>query len=316
VVIVTPPDDTHYLVGIDVIVRFHDPSLMFELGRAIFSLVGQEYRPIRVLLVLQRFSDEQEAHVHTALAPLLSWADGIELVLLNFQESLPLDARAALLNTGLAAATGRYLAILDYDDTLQPYAYSELIGRLRTGSAAIVFARTPIINVEVNEDFYYVKEKLQPFEGNNLRQLFESNFCPIHSYVMDRHRIPLSLMHFEVGLIIEEDYEFLIRVCATVRSDFGMLHREIGFYTYKNNESNTFSKSASAQPEVERRMTAAREFVALRRRMVYLSLMVQETLGIKDYNPHLSVQNWLDLQKESDSSIASTHKNDQSIFTV
>ncbi|MDP1080574.1 hypothetical protein Q6298_28070, partial [Klebsiella pneumoniae] len=51
-----------YAPGLDVIIRVHDSSRLFELDRAIFSLVNQQFAPIQPVIVMQRFSsDEVEA---------------------------------------------------------------------------------------------------------------------------------------------------------------------------------------------------------------------------------------------------------------
>lgn len=283
----------HALIGIDVVVRFHDPAQLFELDRAVFSLVGQRYRPLRIILALQRFTPAQEAAVRAALAPLLRLAGDVELVVENYRDPLPADARGALLNRGIARATGRYFAILDYDDTLKPEAYALLVGRLEASGAAIAFARTPIVDIEENEGFHYVRGKNYVFEGEGLADLFEGNFCPIHSYVMDRARIPAGLLRYEEGLIIEEDYELLLRLCAQVVPDFELLHTVIGFYVFKNNQSTTFSTENARKAEVAARMKLAREFVALRKGMTGLSREVQQLLGVADYDPRLTIAGWL-----------------------
>jgi hypothetical protein len=288
--------EAHALIGIDVIVRFHDITALAELDRAIFSIVGQQYRPIRIILALQRFTEEQENRVRSALAPLLRLAKGIDLAIVNYRDAMPRDARGALLNAGVSAASGRYLAILDYDDTMKPHAYSTMIPHLRNCGAAIAFARTPIANIEDHQDFYYVTGKAHPFEGEGLPDLLEGNFCPIHSYVMDRHRIPRDLLHFEESLAIEEDYEFLLRLCSRVISSFELLNVDIGIYNFKSSQSNTFSSENSDRPGVTKRMKLSRELVTLRRHMIHLSREVQDVLGVEIYTPDLSISDWLSLR--------------------
>ena len=54
---------------IDTIVRFHDVGRLPELTRCIFSLTGQTYRPLRIILCLQRFSEKDVAATTAAHAP-------------------------------------------------------------------------------------------------------------------------------------------------------------------------------------------------------------------------------------------------------
>ncbi|MGZ5924632.1 MAG: glycosyltransferase family A protein, partial [Rhizomicrobium sp.] len=92
---------------IDVIVRFHNPTRLPELKRCIFSLVGQNYRPIHIILATQRFSPADQASVENALKPFLEGEDGISFTMVNWEKPEPADARSVLLNIGVAAARGR-----------------------------------------------------------------------------------------------------------------------------------------------------------------------------------------------------------------
>ena len=93
--------------GIDVVVRMHDPARLDELGRAVFSLALQDYRPITIAVLCQRFDAAALAAVRRELAPILAIAADAGLEVLNRPEPVPRDARAALLNQGLAA--GRHI---------------------------------------------------------------------------------------------------------------------------------------------------------------------------------------------------------------
>jgi len=285
---VTAAEEAHRRSGVDVIVRFHDPSRLDDLNRAIFSLVGQRYRPIRILLALQRFDAGQREHIRAALAPMLSWAEDVELVVLNFDESWPADARGKLLDIGAASATGRYLGILDYDDVLLPHAYEQLVGRLKASGAAVAFARTPVVKVERHDRFFRATERAQPFSGYGLCDLLVENFCPIHSYLLDRHLVDPGILRFDPDLSMEEDYEFLIRLCANVRSDFALLGLEVGFYFQE------VGREDDDGPEAQRRASLARAFVGLRRSITILSPDVQRVLGVEEAVPNLTVQDWID----------------------
>lgn len=70
---------------IDTVVRFHDASRLAELKRCVL-LVGQTYRPLRIVLVLQRFDDHQIEAVEQALGPLLEGRDAPQLVIVNLTD--------------------------------------------------------------------------------------------------------------------------------------------------------------------------------------------------------------------------------------
>ena len=96
--------DHHAGAGLDAVVRFHDMARLNELGRAIFSLVGQSHRPLRILLALQRFDAAAQDALREILTPLVAGSDAV-LELLNYDRPAPADARSELVNLGFAAAT-------------------------------------------------------------------------------------------------------------------------------------------------------------------------------------------------------------------
>lgn len=288
----------HAAEGVDVIMRFHDISRLWELERAAFSLAGQLHKPVRILVATQRFTPEAKEAVRTAIETVVAWSPSVSVSVLNFSEATPIDARSELINLGFANVSGRYLGFLDYDDVLYPEAYAFLVGRLRASDAGIAFARTQVVLADVHGEFSNSLKHLQPFVGDSLADLFRSNFCPIHSYMLDRTRIPASLLRFEPTLVIEEDYDFLLRVVAAVPSDFHLHATDIGLYYYKTDGSNTFERGAKLPPEVIEREATARAFVELRRKMTSISACVQQTLGIWPARPQMTIRSFLSLRAE------------------
>lgn len=280
---------------LDVVVRFHDLRRLSELERCIFSLVGQNYRPLHIIVVLQRFAVNEVEEVRAALSPLLRLEESPDLSILNWSHEEPADARSALLNLGLSAAQGRYLAFLDYDDAVYPEGYELLIARLRKTEAAIVFGSVRPMRVEVYETFVYAGEVFTPnYAGSGLTDLFEHNFCPLHSYLIDRQRVPASFLFFEPFLTIEEDYDLLLRICAQFPSDFSMLGIEIGEYFYKTDGSNTVATVGGLPPEKLAYYNMIEAFIEQRRRMTPLSAEVQRALGFESPVPQLTIRDFLD----------------------
>ena len=280
--------------GVDVIMRFHDLRRVNELERAVFSLVGQEVGPLRILLALQRFTDEEAGAVEARLAPLLGLPDAPRLALLRFGDRAPVDARSALINLGFAAATARHVALLDYDDVLYPEAYRLLVARLRATQAGVAFGRIGVKLVDVFTDFLHVRASTDRFVGDSLIDLFHRNFCPIHSFMVDRARVPMEELRFEPMLTLEEDYEFLLRVCARVRSDFALIETQIGEYYYKTDLSNTIGANTAPTPKILSNIQAAGSFNDFRRRLTVLSKEVQADLGLPEYQPDLTIRAFLD----------------------
>lgn len=271
---------------IDTVVRFHDARRLAELKRCIFSLVGQTYRPVRIILVLQRFNGEQIEAVEHALAPLLEADDAPQLSIVNLTDPEPADARSVLLNLGVENAQGKYLAFLDYDDVLYPEAYEMMIGRLRDTGAAIAFAKVRVMRVDVYDAFFFTKERvIPPFSGSDLLDLFHNNFCPLHSYVIDRSQVPAEMLHFVTTMTLEEDYDVLLRISATFLSDFALIETDIGDYYYKTDGSNTVPTQGGLTGEARTRfLREVKGAIETRRRGTLVTPVVQKSLGLRD--PH------------------------------
>lgn len=281
---------------IDCIVRFHDFSRLHELNRCIFSLVGQSYRPLNIILVVQRFSAEQLAGVTANLRSMLGLPGAPSLQVENLENSDVRDARTELLNLGLSAAKGQYVAFLDYDDVLYPEAYSILVKNLKLSNTAIAFASVRPLKVDIFPQFVRsAKLAVAPFKGEKLQDLFRANFCPIHSYLIDRSKVSAAILRFDTSLVWEEDYDLLLKICANYPSNFAALGTTIGDYYFKTDGSNSIAtgQALSAQKNAEYKKVAA--LIEARRRVTYLSPVVQKQLGFASIDPTLSIRNALGL---------------------
>ena len=280
---------------IDVVVRIHDPARMAELKRCVFSLVSQSHRPVRVIIAAQRFSDEGLAATRAALAPLIDGEDGVTLDIVNWTEAEPADARSVLLNAGVQAAEGRYLAYLDYDDALYPDAYELLIDKLRQTGAAIAFASVRVMQLHVYDHFFYAAEKVvPPFSGKTLIDLFRNNFCPIHSYVIDRDQVAPELLSFNTNLLMEEDYDVLLKICARYPSDFSLIGTDVGEYYYKTDGSNTVPTNGVLTAQSVERYKGVRLTIEHRKRVTLVSDAVQKLLGLAPSSKPMTVRDVID----------------------
>jgi hypothetical protein len=281
--------------GMDCIVRFHDVRRQGELQRCLFSLLGQSYRPLHIILVTQRFSIDEIAATNTAIAPLFALADAPRLSLLNWEEPDPIDARTELLNLGLRAVEGRYLGFLDYDDVLYPEAYELLTSRLEASGAAIAFASVRIVKLVVHDRFFEADSIVIPeFGGSGLRDLFCRNFCPIHSYVIDRRRLPATILFFDSLLKQEEDYDLLLRICAGYPSDFSLLATQIGDYFYKTDGSNTVPTPWSPHDDQQlAAFEAVKTRIEHRRQTTLIVPVVQVKLGLDPSNETTTIRDAL-----------------------
>ena len=277
---------------VDCIIRFHDVHRLSELNRCVFSLVGQKYRPLRIIIVVQRFTPQEIADTRAALAPLLQLTDAPELTLENWESPLPADARTELLNRGLATATGQYVGFLDYDDVLYPEAYSILTERLKATGKAIAFATVRVINANVFPEFIHVAGlKNAPFSGENLSDLFKANFCPIHSFLIDRSIVSPNILSFDTSITWEEDYDLLLKICAAYPSDFAEIKTPIGDYYYKNDGSNSIPMNGVLSKKHTEEYERVKVFIETRKKTTILAPEVQKQLGLLKPTPTLTIQN-------------------------
>lgn len=283
---------------IDVLVRYHDPSRQFELSRCAMSLVAQSWRNVNIIICAQRFSDQDVEKT----ASLLEWSTGLSdtvtFEILNFKESEPRDARSSLLNMGIKHTEGRFLALLDYDDVIYPDAYSMLIEELISSDSALAFGSVYVKHVNAGDTFAVQRSKTTPFRGSGLIDLFAANFCPIHSFVIDRHKIADDQLFFEPSLTRGEDYDLLLRLTSMYPTSFEKLDRFVGDYYYKDDGSNTILVESTHNAENYKCWVNAEEFLELRRRTLLLSNAVKLRLGLGHIEPGLSIRDLLERKSE------------------
>ena len=264
-----------------------------ELNRCIFSLTSQIYQPVNILLVTQRFSPSEQSAVVNALQPLLASAPRCRLELVNYQSEEPGDARTALLNLGLSKCQNQYLGFLDYDDVLYPEAYQLLTQNLNQTGAAIAFAGVRVMDVDIHDTWVYSRKMRRAhFTGTGLIDLFRSNFCPIHSYLINRKAIDGSDLWFDEELTIEEDYDLLLRLCSKYIGSFDLLGKQIGDYIFKSDGSNTIHAARPEQRAFDYDWVRAQ--IEVTRLITTVAPSIVNRLGLKTQSDSMTVRDVLD----------------------
>lgn len=197
---------TIYRDQLSVIVRTMAGREAF-LDECLSALGAQHYNPIEVIVVLQQLRwDEQQQSIARVVD---KYADQfLAAVLLSHVNTA--DARSKSLNLGIAAATGRYLAFCDDDDVVYLRHYMDLISAIRGGNDRTwAYADTKQVVSGSNG----VTQTLHPRTRlpYSYARLIGANFIPLHSFVIDRHRLR-TLPRFNENRNILEDYEFLLHV--------------------------------------------------------------------------------------------------------
>lgn len=286
---------------ISCVIRHHNPDRQLELKRSLFSLAGQTCDHIEAIVMLQRFTLPQIEQVKRIIQPLLSWRNDFVCKIINLEDGHQGDARTHLLNLGLKHASGRYVGFLDFDDTLYPEAYSMLTEQMRVDTAGIAFASVRIVRCNVHDDYVYSTSAQEGmFKGNNLAQLMSANFCPLHSYLIDREEVLHHGVRFDPGLNWEEDYDFLLQATAKMKSSFALIGCNIGDYYIKNDRSNSIGISGvegTMSDDQKRLYDKVRARIELRRQITTIDSMVQQTLGLEKPQERLTIRQFLDSQK-------------------
>jgi len=177
------------------------------LDKCLFILSGQIYKNIEPIIVVQKLKNED------SLEKIETIASKWKLCFSCFQllsHTSAQDARSHSLNLGMEMISGRYFAFLDDDDKLYPHHYSLLIENLKRTSYAWCYS--DVVLAKYNE-FGQLVSRTLPFkrEGYSFLKHLCGNFIPIHSFVIDRHRVK-DLGKVDESLDRIEDYDFLLRL--------------------------------------------------------------------------------------------------------
>ena len=187
------------------------------LDQAVFSLACQRWRPLEIVLAIQPRDREHVAAAERLLVPHQP-IGGYTYRLAELHEEG--DQRGRLVNVGIRAARGQYLAFLDDDDVVYPAHYERLIGAIRSGPHGWAVSRVRLARFSrIRENELYCTEKTLfpgPAEFDLLR-LVRSNYIPNHAYVLDRDRLGAVPISFSETVARAEDYELLLRLAGTFR---------------------------------------------------------------------------------------------------
>jgi hypothetical protein len=225
---------------ISTILRLHNPERVDRLELALMSLCGQRHACLSPVVVLQDFSEAAEQAVRH-IAGRLPWrAETRPPLILNLRGLGSGDHRARLLNAGLQAATGAYIAFLDFDDYLYPHAYSSLIARIASSGKVAAFGTVAIAEINPKSPAGACVSK-RPFPQNGSKyDFFRDNTYPIHSFIM-RSDVAKGVIVPDYFCVLE-DYYFLLSTLKDHDWDDELTKAApIAEYIYWTDGSNTIA---------------------------------------------------------------------------
>lgn len=262
-----------------VILRFHNPDRLVLLDEAIFSLAIQDWPDIEIIVVIQNGDLELKQKV-IALIERQPWIGTPRFQVLLAPIQAGVDGRSTLLNLGMAAARGRYLAFLDDDDYVYQHGYRSLIGALRNSKAVIAAGGCRVALTRRGHDHWYTVKKRSPYEwGNSREDLFTDNFIPIHSYVIDRSRADSVDLRFDDLYPPLEDYEFLLRMAVKYPFDFSK--HGLPVCEYRFHEDNSLQYDQMGEPVISPKILRAKQLIAARKESLTVTYPLHELLALR-----------------------------------
>lgn len=180
------------------------------ITRAIASALEQEGVTLEVIVVDDCSSD--------ATAALVTAIDDPRVRLIALEHNRgPGGAR----NAGFAAARGRWIAVLDSDDTVRPGRLARMIVRAETTGAQIVVDNLDVLSLDGSNVRMFEDAELEALPALTLPAFIESNviFRSEHNYgymkpVFERRFLAEHGLSFDESLRIGEDYILLASALA------------------------------------------------------------------------------------------------------
>jgi hypothetical protein len=263
---------------LSVIIRNQNLSRLDYLDHAIFSLACQDYAQLEIVIS----SQSQEQGVVEAIQQVLERhqsVGGYSYQILREPSSQ--DIRARLLNLGIRAARGQYIAFLDDDDVIYPQHYARLVELLQKGHAAWAVGRTQRAYFRKGpqgELYCYNKFTMPRPDSFDLAALVNDNYITCHSYVLDRTRVGRFPLEFPEQMTVLEDYVFLLRMSALFRPDFlaGPASCEYRIRDDGSNSVMTENLSGQLRTERQNQWAIARHITDLSKRSVQMLMSESE----------------------------------------
>lgn len=209
-----------------------------KLSNAVGSVLKQEYENYEIIVVNDAGED---------VAGIIKEFNDRRINLITHEDNRGL---AAARNTGLAAASGKYIALLDDDDEFYPGHLSTAVKHLDDRNR-VVYTDAVRFNYIKEEDEYILQSKTVPYSIDfDRNKLLVGNIAPVNCFVFEKSLLDAVGM-FDESLPVLEDWEFWIRLSSVTR--FAHVKRNTVLVNWYN-DGTTMSSSKGKDFVVTRKL--------------------------------------------------------------
>jgi glycosyltransferase involved in cell wall biosynthesis len=202
------------------------------LPEALDSVKHQTYRNWEIIVVEDGTQDGTEAIVKR-------FAEAVAPRPVRYVRHPKNKGLSAARNTGMSAAQGEYIALLDHDDLWYPQHLSMLVKAIAKDNADIAYAHANFFDYNNKKDLGL--HGPQQLEWSNFpNSLLNRNYIPASS-VMMKCQVPRSIGGFDTKLRRVEDLDYWLR-CAEARLKFTYVSEVTNGYRQRNPNAMTSNK--------------------------------------------------------------------------
>jgi hypothetical protein len=249
---------------VSTVIRFHNRERLPLLEEAVASLAAQHWQDFELVVTLQNPEAGLPAEVERIIRRQ-SWPAEPRFRIVPVEVPAGFDGRSELMNRGLAAAAGRFVAFLDDDDVVYEHGYAMLVKALLAGDRVIAVGGYRKAYMAREGGVWRVRSREASVVPEPSRlTLFQYNYIPPLSYVIDRSRLGGFELYFDDDLPPLEDYDFLLRLCALFEPDFTCFDTPV--CEYRIHELNTIGASMDRPEEQSPALRRAHGLIAERKK--------------------------------------------------
>jgi len=224
------------------IIRFHNTGDQSLLKIALISLFSQNGCNVLPYIAIQDFDDNKYSNLVNLICQF-PWQNNCRPIIKKFyaNESIT-DLRSKMLNESLKNISTRFVAFLDYDDFLFPYAYKWLLNRIKTTGKAISFGNLYV--TYFNRKDKSIIKRIKAFEyGTNYYDFIKINHTPIHGFMIDLTKVDLNNIKYYDDMKYMEDYYFTLQIFNENNCDWDSLKHKtyIGDYFHSVDAEQTLA---------------------------------------------------------------------------